>query len=65
MILCKVLGVVCGVRNVPYATSHGHASAGHSHAAKNFGPAFAIGTALNVGPIEIQVCYGIKAHFEK
>src|SRR6476620_3492712 len=35
---------------------------GHSHAPKNFGPMFAIATALNVGLVAVQVFYGIVAH---
>jgi len=36
--------------------------AGHIHAPKDFGPMFAIATALNVGLVAIQVFYGIAAH---
>jgi cobalt-zinc-cadmium efflux system protein len=39
--------------------THDH---GHSHAPKNFGPMFAIATALNVGLVAVQVFYGIVAH---
>lgn len=35
---------------------------GHSHAPKDFGPMFAIATALNVGLVAVQVFYGIAAH---
>jgi cobalt-zinc-cadmium efflux system protein len=35
---------------------------GHSHAARDFGPAFTIGIALNVGFVVIEVVYGLLAH---
>jgi len=35
---------------------------GHSHTPTNFGPVFAIATALNVGLVAVQVFYGIVAH---
>jgi len=38
---------------------HGH---GHVHAPKDFGRAFAIGTALNLGFVAIEATYGILAH---
>ena len=34
----------------------------HSHAPKDFGKAFAIGTALNLAYVVVQVCFGIFAH---
>ncbi len=34
----------------------------HSHAPKDFDPAFAIGTALNITYVIVQVCFGIFAH---
>ena len=40
---------------------HNHGP-GHSHAPKNFGPIFAVATALNVGLVAVQVFYGIVAH---
>src|SRR5215813_8704568 len=43
----------------PHAPGYGHA---HVHAPKDFGAAFAIATALNVGLVAIQVVYGIAAH---
>ena len=43
------------------AHDHDHHS-GHVHAPKDFGPMFAIATALNVGLVAIQVFYGIAAH---
>src|SRR5262245_41710936 len=39
--------------------SHGH---GHSHAVRNFGPVFAITTALNLGLVAVQIFYGVIAH---
>lgn len=46
------------------ADGHGHSvhDHGHVHAPKDFGPMFAIATALNVGLVAIQVFYGIAAH---
>ncbi len=44
---------------------HDHAhGAGHTHAyaAKDFGAAFAIGTALNIGFVSIEVVYGLLAN---
>jgi cobalt-zinc-cadmium efflux system protein len=41
---------------------HDHSSLGHTHAPASFGPAFAIGTALNVGYVIVQVIFGIAAH---
>ncbi|GEO98348.1 cation diffusion facilitator family transporter [Methylobacterium haplocladii] len=38
---------------------HGHGHAGHSHAPKDFGRAFAIGIALNVGFVIIEAGYGL------
>ena len=40
---------------------HAHGGHGHSHAPKDFGKAFAIGTALNVGFVIIEAVYGIIA----
>jgi cobalt-zinc-cadmium efflux system protein len=40
---------------------HGH-DHGHAHAPKDFGPLFALATALNVGLVAIQVFYGIAAN---
>jgi cobalt-zinc-cadmium efflux system protein len=40
---------------------HGH-DHGHAHAPKDFGPLFAVATALNVGLVAIQVFYGIAAN---
>ncbi len=37
---------------------HGH----HHHAPASFGTAFAVGTALNLGFVAVQVGYGIAAH---
>lgn len=34
----------------------------HSHAPKDFGTAFAVGTALNIAYVVVQVCFGIFAH---
>ncbi|GJE56517.1 MULTISPECIES: cation diffusion facilitator family transporter [Methylobacterium] len=39
---------------------HGHA--GHSHAPKDFGRAFAIGIALNVGFVIIEASYGLASN---
>ena len=39
-----------------------HGALGHSHAPKNFGKAFAIGTALNFAFVIVEVVYGIFAH---
>ena len=44
---------------------HGHhhgADAGHAHAPKDFGTAFAIGTALNLGFVITEVVYGLLAN---
>ncbi len=41
---------------------HRHGGLGHSHAPANFGRAFAIGTALNLGFVVVQVVFGLFAH---
>jgi cobalt-zinc-cadmium efflux system protein len=41
---------------------HSHSALGHSHAPANFGRRFAIGTALNIGFVVIQVVFGLFAH---
>ncbi len=41
---------------------HHHGGSGHSHAPKDFGAAFAIGTALNLGYVVVQVFFGFFAH---
>jgi cobalt-zinc-cadmium efflux system protein len=40
---------------------HDHGAHGHSHAPKDFGRAFAIGTALNLGFVIIEAVYGLIA----
>ncbi len=45
-----------------HAHLHNHGAAGHSHAPKSFGPAFAIGMVLNTGYVVAEVIYGIAAH---
>ena len=40
---------------------HDHGGHGHSHAPTNFGRAFAIGTALNIGFVIVEAVYGILA----
>jgi cobalt-zinc-cadmium efflux system protein len=41
---------------------HHHGGVGHSHAPADFGRAFAIGTALNLGYVVVQAVFGILAH---
>lgn len=41
---------------------HHHGAAAHSHAPKDFGAAFAIGTLLNAGFVVVQVVFGLFAH---
>src|SRR3981081_3304369 len=41
---------------------HHHGGLAHSHAPASFGRAFAIGTALNIGYVIVQVIFGIAAH---
>lgn len=41
---------------------HDHSDPGHSHAPKNFGAAFAIGTSLNLAFVILEVVFGIYAH---
>ena len=41
---------------------HDHSAPDHVHAPKNFGPAFAIATALNFALVAVQIYYGITAH---
>ena len=45
--------------------SHGHAHGGghaHAHAPKDFGVAFAIGVALNLGFVIVEASYGLLAN---
>ncbi len=39
--------------------AHGHGHAGHSHAPKDFGFAFALGTALNIGFVFVELIAGL------
>ncbi len=41
---------------------HGHGHAGHAHAPKDFGKAFAIGIALNIGFVAVELVYGLLAN---
>ena len=41
---------------------HSHSHAGHSHAPKDFGRAFAIGTILNLGFVAVEAAFGILAN---
>jgi cobalt-zinc-cadmium efflux system protein len=41
---------------------HQHGGLGHDHAPKDFGRAFAIGTALNLGFVVVQATFGVLAH---
>jgi cobalt-zinc-cadmium efflux system protein len=41
---------------------HQHGGLAHSHAPASFGRAFAIGMALNIGYVIVQVIFGIAAH---
>jgi cobalt-zinc-cadmium efflux system protein len=41
---------------------HSGSSAGHSHAPASFGSAFAIGIALNLGFVIVEIVYGVLAH---
>ena len=42
---------------------HDHAiGAGHAHAPKDFGVAFAVGVALNLGFVLVEIIYGLLAH---
>lgn len=43
-------------------SGHDHGSSGHNHAPKDFGVAFAIGTALNVGFVVVEAGYGFAAN---
>jgi cobalt-zinc-cadmium efflux system protein len=45
-----------------HAHHHGHGHHGHSHAPKDFGGAFALGTALNLGFVLIEVAAGLITH---
>jgi cobalt-zinc-cadmium efflux system protein len=46
----------------PHDHGHDHVGSDHTHAPKNFGPAFAIAAALNFALVAVQVFYGITAH---
>lgn len=54
-----------GAGHVHHDHDHGHAhshSHGHSHAPSDFGKAFAIGIALNIGFLAIETVYGFIAN---
>jgi cobalt-zinc-cadmium efflux system protein len=54
-----------GAGHVHHHHDHGHAhshSHGHSHAPSDFGKAFAIGIALNIGFLAIETVYGFIAN---
>jgi len=42
--------------------AHDHGSHGHAHAPADFGRAFAIGIALNLGFVVVETAYGVIAH---
>jgi cobalt-zinc-cadmium efflux system protein len=42
--------------------THGHSHAGHSHAPASFGRAFAIGAALNISFVMVEVFFGVRAN---
>ena len=42
--------------------AHGHGHHGHSHAPKDFGRAFAIGTALNLAFVVVEAAAGLVTH---
>ena len=44
-----------------HSHGHEHGGQGHSHAPASFGRAFAIGTALNLGFVIVEVIYGLSA----
>jgi cobalt-zinc-cadmium efflux system protein len=39
-----------------------HSGHGHDHAAADFGPAFAIGAAINIGFVAVEAIYGVLAN---
>ncbi len=41
---------------------HGHGGLGHVHAPASFGRAFAVGIALNVAFVAVEVVYGLASH---
>jgi len=41
---------------------HSHGQHGHTHSPLNYGGAFAIGIALNVGFVIVEAVYGYPAH---
>ena len=45
-----------------HAHGHHHGHHGHSHAPKDFGRAFAIGTALNLGFVVVEAAAGLFTH---
>ncbi len=46
----------------PHDHGHDHGHGHHDHAPRDFGPAFAIGTVLNVGLVLAQLVVGLSAH---
>jgi len=50
-----------GHENCEHEHSHAH-KVGHTHAPKDFGRAFVIGTGLNLALVVAQVVFGLRAH---
>jgi cobalt-zinc-cadmium efflux system protein len=44
------------------AHGHGHGGHGHSHAPRDFGFAFALGTALNLGFVVVEAVFGVLSN---
>jgi cobalt-zinc-cadmium efflux system protein len=49
-------------RLADHGHAHAHGAGGHVHAPRNFGAAFAIGVALNLGFVIVEVIYGLLAN---
>src|SRR5262245_59122507 len=45
-----------------HSSSHDHAAHAHAHAPQDFGRAFAIGTALNLGFVAVEAIFGVIAN---
>ncbi|MFO1172428.1 MAG: cation diffusion facilitator family transporter [Hyphomicrobiaceae bacterium] len=44
------------------AHAHGHGHGSHTHTPRDYGPAFAIGAALNIGFVIVEAIYGLLAN---
>ncbi len=54
-----IITTMTTIMAIDHGHAHGHGHHGHSHAPADFGRAFAIGAALNIGFVAIEVGFGL------